>query len=231
MTNFALISDVHSQARLLVDALDYCHNHNLIPLFLGDLWDSRNVESNSVQVYHLVKQAIASGGICIQSNHQDKHIRYLKGNNVFIDIGLEKTLSDFKNSDITNEELYEFLTSLPYGVVFRNSDGVEHRVAHAYFSSKIKIPSYDDYHLIYDVDIDRKIKSSMLYGPIDRETRQRIEWWNTPKQNDYVLVSGHYHKVFIDIKSIVLDGGAGGPEENAYLALYDVNKKILKKFY
>jgi hypothetical protein len=231
MTNFALIGDIHSQSRLLENALDYCYNHNLTPIFLGDIWDSRCSESDSVAVYHLVKNAISNGSICIHSNHQDKHIRYLRGNSVFIDKGLQRTIEDFQNSDITNEELFKFLTSMPYGVVFRNDCGVEVRAAHAYFSSKIHIPEYDDYYLVYEHHINKRIKSSMLYGPIDKETRQRIEWWENPRNHNYIIACGHYHHVNIKNHSIVLDGGCGGPEENAYLAVYDVNNKILKKFF
>ena len=229
MTNFALISDVHSQAHLLKLALEYCSNHNLTPLFLGDLFDSRVENTNSVSVYNQVKEQIENNSaICLQSNHQNKLLRHLKGNNVFVGEDLQKTLNDFENSNISLEELYEFLNTMPYGVVFEDKNQIEYRVAHAYFSSRIEVPEYDDYCLIYEDRLNRSTKSTMLYGPIQREKKQRIEWWKNNRTQDYVLVSGHYHTVFMNENCIVLDPECGSPD--GALGLYDVNNKVLKRF-
>jgi hypothetical protein len=228
--NFALISDVHSQAHLLELALEYCDNHNLTPLFLGDLFDSRVENSNSVSVYRQVKEQIKNNSaICIQSNHQNKLLRHIKGNNVFIGEDLQKTLDDFHRENISLEEIYEFLSKMPYGVVFKDKYQKEYRVAHAYFSSRIEVSDYEDFCLIYEDKLNKSTKSVMLYGPVERETRSRIEWWKNNQTKDYVMVSGHYHTVCINENSIVLDpesGSSGGA-----LGLYDVNNKVLKKFY
>lgn len=230
MTNFALISDVHSQAHLLSLALEYCSSHNLTPLFLGDLFDSRVEKTDSVSVYKQVKNQVENNSaICIQSNHQNKFIRYIKGNSVYIGEDLQKTLNDFSDSDISLEEVYDFLINMPYGVVFKDNNGIEYRVAHAYFSSRIQIPEYENYCLIHEDRLNKSTKSTMLYGPIDRQNKIRIEWWNTCKNNDYVLVSGHYHTTFINENAIVLDPECGS--EGGSLGVYDVNSKILKKFY
>ena len=227
--NFALISDVHSQAHLLKLALEYCSNHNLTPLFLGDLFDSRVENTNSVSVYNQVKEQIENNSaICLQSNHQNKLLRHLKGNNVFVGEDLQKTLNDFENSNISLEELYEFLNTMPYGVVFEDKNQIEYRVAHAYFSSRIEVPEYDNYCLIYEDRLNRSTKSTMLYGPIQREKKQRIEWWKNNRTQDYVLVSGHYHTVFMNENCIVLDPECGSPD--GALGLYDVNNKVLKRF-
>jgi hypothetical protein len=230
MTNFALISDIHSQAHLLEQALDYCTNHNLTPLFLGDLFDSRVENSDSVSVYQQVKNQIENhSAICIQSNHQNKMIRYLKGNKVFVGDDLKKTLDDFERANIELTEIYEFLNQMPYGVVFRDKNNTEYRAAHAYFSSRIEVPEYEDYCPIYEDSLNRSTKSTMLYGPIDRESKERIEWWKARRSHDYVLVSGHYHTTHISENCIVVDpecGSAGGA-----LGVYDVNSRVLKKFY
>lgn len=229
MKSFALISDVHSQAHLLKLALEYCSNHNLTPLFLGDLFDSRVENTNSVSVYNQVKEQIENNSaICLQSNHQNKLLRHLKGNNVFVGEDLQRTLNDFENSNISLEELYEFLNTMPYGVVFQDKNQIEYRVAHAYFSSRIEVPEYDNYCLIYEDRLNRSTKSTMLYGPIQREKKQRIEWWKNNRTQDYVLVSGHYHTVFMNENCIVLDPECGSPD--GALGLYDVNNKVLKRF-
>jgi hypothetical protein len=228
--NFALISDVHSQAHLLELALEYCSNHNLTPLFLGDLFDSRVENSNSVSVYRQVKEQVENNSaICIQSNHQNKFIRYIKGNNVFVGIDLQKTLDDFSEANISLNEVYEFLNSMPYGVVFKDKNQKEYRVAHAYFSSRIEFPEYEDFFLITEDMLNKSTKSVMLYGPILREDATRIEWWNNNRTRDYVMVAGHYHTVCINENSIVLDPECGSP--GGALGLYDVNGQVLKKFY
>jgi cell fate (sporulation/competence/biofilm development) regulator YmcA (YheA/YmcA/DUF963 family) len=229
MKSFALISDVHSQAQPLKLALEYCSNHNLTPLFLGDLFDARIENTDSVSVYHQVKEQIENNSaICIQSNHQNKLLRYLKGNNVFIGEDLQRTLDDFKEANISLNEIYEFLNTMPYGVVFKDKTQTEYRVAHAYFSSRIEVPEYEDFCLIYEDRLNKSTKSTMLYGPIQREEKQRIEWWKNNRTRDYVLVSGHYHTVCINENSIVLDPECGSPD--GALGLYDVNNKVLKRF-
>jgi hypothetical protein len=230
MTNFALISDVHSQANLLKLALEYCDEHNLIPIFLGDLFDSRVENSDSVSVYNQVKEQIENNSaICIQSNHQNKFIRHLKGNKVFIGDDLQKTLDDFSKSNISLEEIHEFLNTMPYGIVFKDKNQIEYRVAHAYFSSRIEVPDYENYCLIYEDKLNKSTKSTMLYGPINREDRNRIEWWKNNRNVDYVLVSGHYHTTYINENCIVLDPECGS--DGGALGVYDVNNKVLKKFY
>lgn len=228
--NFALISDVHSQAHLLKLAIEYCSNHNLTPLFLGDLFDSRVNNSDSVSVYRQVKEQVEkNSAICIQSNHQNKLLRYIQGNNVFVGEDLQKTLNDFEKANISLKEVYEFLNTMPYGVVFKDKNQVEYRVAHAYFSSRIEIPEYENFCLIYEDRLNKSTKSTMLYGPIEKTERKRIEWWKNNRNRDYVLVSGHYHIICINENSLVLDPECGSP--GGALGLYDVNNKVLKKFY
>lgn len=226
---YAIIGDVHSDSKKLKQALNYAQEHNLKIILLGDLFDSRCDYSDSIGVYELVRN---SNAIILQSNHQEKLIRYLKGNNVVLNNGLDITVDEFSNVGILDQELLNWLTRMPYGIVFKSKHNVEHRCCHAYFSSKIEIPEYDDEYLVTGDQINRRTRGLMLYGPIDHQnTKTRIFWWENPRHRDYVMVSGHYHHVYIDDHSIVLDGGCGGPEENNYLCLYDVDNKLLKKFY
>jgi hypothetical protein len=228
--NFAFISDVHSQAHLLQQAIEYCINHNLTPIFLGDLFDSRVDHSDSASVYLQVREQVENNSaICIQSNHQNKLIRYIKGNKVFVGEDLQKTLDDFQNAGISLQEVYDFLCAMPYGVVFRDKNQKEYRVSHAYFSSRVNVPEYEDHCLLYEDDLSKAAKSIMLYGPIDRETKGRVEWWNNNRNHDYVMVSGHYHVTAISENSIVLDPECGS--NGGALGLYDVNNKVLKKFH
>jgi hypothetical protein len=142
--NFALIGDIHSQISKLERALDFCYVNNLCPIFLGDIFDSRCSTSDSVGVYRMIREAeLKINAIVLQSNHQNKFIRWLKGNKILPNHGLERTIDDFlignygeiTTAHVEKEELLEWLENLPYGVIFRDKNLQEYRAAHAYFPS------------------------------------------------------------------------------------------------
>ena len=231
MKNYVLVGDIHSQYLQLNSALNFIFDNveNPYIIFLGDLFDSRTDYSNSVGVYETIK-SLQEDNKCIvlQSNHQDKLIRYLKGHNVHLNNGLDRALEDFKNSNISNEELLDWLIQFPYGIVFKDTSGLEYRCSHAYFSSKIYVPEeYPDEYYIHQVS--KNTKSKFLYGIIKDSTR--IEWWNQESPHLWIRVSGHYHKIHIDLehtKSIVLDGSCGN--DDGKLAIYSVNTKEIYSF-
>ena len=228
--NFALIGDIHSDSRRLESALIHCSENQLTPILLGDIFDSRITFSDSVGVYHLIKDYQQNHNlICIHSNHLDKFQRYLMGNNVTLNNGLERTVEDFKNSSISMDELLSFVVHLPYGIVFTDSSGVEYRCAHAYFPTSLQVPEYVDYHLIRTVT--KKDKNKFLYGPTRRPDNSRVEWWREQHQREWIRVAGHYHIIIEDdnTKSLILDACCGS-HEDASLALYDVEKQELLLF-
>lgn len=231
MKNYVLVGDIHSQYSQLMSAIDFIQNNidDYYIIFLGDLFDSRDIYSNSVGVYSQI-QYLQSINKCtvLQSNHQNKHIRYLKGHSVYVDEGLKKTIAEFEEAQISNQSIRDWLNSFPYALAFRDKDGLEYRCAHAYFSSKLFIPSeYEDEYLIYDVS--KHSRQKCLYGII--QDNKRVEWWKTSSNHNWIRVAGHYHRVHIDLndtKSIVLDGECG--DENGKLYIYDVNKKEVHYF-
>lgn len=229
--NYVLIGDIHSQANRLESALNYISQNiqNPCVVFLGDIFDSRCDYSNSVEVYNLVRQAENElNAVVIQSNHQDKLIRYLKGNSVSLGNGLNHTISDFKQSNVCLNELYSWLLRQSFGIVFRDNTGLEFRCAHAYFSSEIQIQDYTNYYLVKT--LNKKLKHEFLYGILD-EQKSRLEWWNLNHDNqDFIRVSGHYKTVYsnLDNKSLVLDSGCG--DSNGKLSIYDVNSRAIHQF-
>ena len=143
MTNYVLMGDIHSVFSRFDAALSFITNtiqdYHLV--MLGDVFDSRCEESDSVAVYRAICQLQNDGKVTlIHSNHQWKLQRYLRGNPVKIDASLQRTLDDFAASDVTSEELMEWLASLPFAIAFKDADGLEYRCSHAYFSSKLYIP-------------------------------------------------------------------------------------------
>jgi hypothetical protein len=229
--NFAIIGDVHSDSRKLKRALTYCDENKLIPLLLGDVFDSRITFSDSVGVYNLIKDYQSTNDlICLQSNHLDKLQRHLSGNKVVINNGLEKTVEDFKNSSVSSEELLSFILKLPYGIAFKDAKNIEYRCAHAYFPSSLEIPDYETYYLVKAVN--KRDKNKFLYGPTRKEDNLRIEWWNQSQDKSWIRVAGHYHRVIDDkkTKSLLLDGSCGSCDLNGFLPLYDVNQRKILKF-
>ena len=238
--NYALIGDVHSQPGPLLEALDHCYYNKLTPILLGDLFDSRCDTSDSVAVYKAVRDAQSSfpGMVVLRSNHQDKLERYLKGNNVRIFQDLRQTLSDFEEGGIdTKGELLPWLLSFPYGIVFRDSAGMEYRCSHACFPSQLEVPEYDDRYLVKEAT--RKERDLMMFGPsypTPGGPNERVFWWNKEPNRTWVRVAGHYHAVHISDYNLVLDGQMGGssrdpvPPSEMNLCLYSVEDKALKLF-
>lgn len=232
MKNYALIGDIHSQYRPLWEALAYCQNNDLIPVILGDVFDSRCDFSDSAGVYQLLKQAQKElGAIILRSNHQDKLERYIRGNNVKVSPELARTIEDFEKANISLSDVGKWLESMPYGFCFRDSSGREHRCAHAYFPSWIEVPNFHLYHMLFDVP--RKAKSLMMYGPNSKEGNTRVFWWERPSERSWVRVAGHYHVVHSSETSLVLDAGCGGQKRSWFcheapaLVLWDCHRKEL----
>ena len=230
--NYCLIGDIHSQYRPLWEALAYCQNNALIPVILGDVFDSRCDFSDSVGVYQLLKYAQKEqGAIVLRSNHQDKLERYIRGNNVYVSPELGRTLEDFAAAEIPSSEVGQWLEAMPYGFCFRDSSNQEYRCAHAYFPSWLEVPDYEQSHMIFDVP--KKAKSLMMYGPNSKEGKGRVFWWEKPSERSWVRVAGHYHVVHSNETSLVLDAGCGGVkrswfcEEPPALVLWDCHRKEL----
>jgi hypothetical protein len=225
------MGDVHSVFSKFELALNFItkniENYHLI--MLGDVFDSRCSESNSVAIYNAIRELQNDNKLTlIHSNHQWKLQRYLKGNNVKIDDSLQRTLNDFEDSNVDKTEILEWLGSLPFSVSFRDRDGLEYRCAHAYHSSKLYVQkNYEDIHTVCEVS--REMRDKLIYGGKDKEGN-RLQWWKNISDNDWIRCSGHYHKLEISYenKSIVLDSGCG--ENDGLLSIFDVNSRTLHQF-
>lgn len=229
--NYVLIGDIHSQANKLKEALSYIRKNiqNSRIIFLGDIFDSKQEYSDSCLVYKLVREAeIDLGAITIQSNHQDKFIRYYRGNNTQINNGLDKTIEDLQQQNISIEEVYQWLIRQSFGVVFRDKYGVEFRCAHAYFSSDLNIMNYEDEYLVKA--LSTKHKHEFLYGLQDSK-KKRINWWENDNTHEkFIRVSGHYKTVYLNLdnKTLILDSCCG--EIGGLLSIYDVNSRTIHQF-
>lgn len=242
MKKYGIIGDVHSQLKPLEKAANYCLEKGLTPILLGDLFDSRIASSDSAGVYNLARKMQAEmDATVLQSNHHAKLQNYARGKEVFISEGFQATLNDFEQANIHIQDVAEWLESLPFGIVFKDSKGIEYRCAHAMFPRWIRVPSYED---CYKVDkVTSKSRGAMLYGPKIKgatwpEQEDRIFWWQRETDREWVRVAGHYHVVHTSEKNLVLDGGMGGScrEEDVLdppggsLCLWDVEDRRLVQF-
>lgn len=229
--NYVLIGDIHSQAKNLESALSFIRKNiqNAKVIFLGDLFDSKNSYSDSHHVYELVRESeIDLNAIVLQSNHQDKLTRYLKGNKIHMNYGLDKTISDLTNHSISFDELYGWLIRQPFGVVFRDKLNREFRCAHAYFNEQVNIFKYKELYKIQTLSLTHK--KEFLYGMQD-EKRNRINWWESDNtQLSFIRVAGHYKTVHINLRnnSLVLDSCCG--DSDGVLSIYDVNSRKMYQF-
>lgn len=241
--NYAFIGDIHSQLAPLEQALAHCEANSLTPIFLGDLFDSREAQSDSVGVYRLVRYwQEHRGAIVLRSNHQDKFERWARGNKVQIKGEFARTVDDFAQAEVDAAEVLAWLDSMPYGIVFRDSRGREYRASHACFPSWLEIPEYEGVHFVREVS--RKERKWMLFGPqisgaVWPEQETRVLWWNKESDRSWVRVAGHYHAVHVSDRSLVLDGGCGGSgrewpttahTEAPRLCLWDVERAQLTAF-
>ena len=224
---FCFISDVHSQYNRLQRAVDYAESQNLQIIFLGDLFDSRVDYSDTIGTLNLVNRCIESGHLCVTSNHQDKLIRYLKGNKVVRNNGLDVTIRELEENQVNKTDLLDFLSSFPYGIVCKNSHDKQFRVAHAYFPNFLDVAKTNETQFIHGENLNRKAKNLMIYGPTDRDNL-RTFWWNSENNTrDYIKVSGHYHAVHVDDYSVVIDSGC---DSGGCLSLYVADSAVIKEF-
>lgn len=217
MKDYLFIGDIHSQARPLEGALNYALSHRLIPVLLGDLWDSRNEVDNSARVMQLVLNYPDVLLLC-NSNHQWAMLRYLLGKR-----GANPAINRTMLSLAPYESILErWMLSTPLGYILTDSSGVEYRVSHAYF------PSHKNDKVLTFNNTNSKERSLLLYGP--RNEFGRIKWWHDEESSDrtWVRVSGHYHYVFQGKKSLVLDGSCGDPDGVLYT--YDTRQRSINTY-
>ncbi|WP_315789572.1 polynucleotide kinase-phosphatase [Fischerella sp. JS2] len=99
----------------LWDALTYYHPQGRKAVFLGDLIDRGPRILDTVK---LVRNMVLAGtAICVPGNHENKFLRKLRGKNVKINHGLEKTLAEIEAlpaewREHHTKELKEFLDTL-----------------------------------------------------------------------------------------------------------------------
>lgn len=137
-----IIGDIHGCAGELEQLLEklgyqpagpygYTHPQGRKAVFLGDLTDRGPRILDAFRIVH--EMTLHGQAYCVMGNHDDKLLRWLKGRDVTISQGFERTLNELKALPPEQEaamrhEIAAFITQRPSHLVF---DGGRLVVAHA----------------------------------------------------------------------------------------------------
>lgn len=227
--SYFLIGDIHSQGTLLSKALDHARRRGLTPIFLGDLFDSRCENSETIYVYHQVRLAQAElGAVVLNSNHQERLLNFFRGDTEPKRYTEEtwRSLAEFEDSGLNLEEVANWLAALPLGFVFKDIRGITHACAHAFYPTKY-LPSKETEEFTLWIVDDFEDAYEIVWGPHRKDGRRRW-WWNEQSNRKWIRCAGHYHTVWVDERSIVLDANCGF--ESGLLPTYEVNSQVLVHF-
>jgi len=214
MSDYLFISDVHSQNCPLVKALRFALDNQLVPVLLGDIFDSRIGADTTYEVFRtLLDFPIDKELLLLHSNHQ-WHLqqRFQKGCEYPYEDPFPLTT---KKLNPYREMIIRWFSALPLGITLTSSTtGKTYKVAHAYFP--------DEYE--GSIILDPKLERLCLFGPRNPDN-SRIQWWFDEEKSsrDYIKVAGHYHTLFLGKNSIILDGSCGEP--GGMLLCYDTRKE------
>jgi len=221
--SYLLIGDIHSQGSPLAKALKYAEEASLRPIFLGDVFDSRCSNSDSVYVYNRIRLAEKElNAVVLNSNHQVRLRNYINSvhDNENGAVETQRTLKELTDSGVNLNEVKEWLRSCPTGFAFKDHKGRLYGCAHAYFPQKWINQICEDPMAFYTNNEDEE--KAIVWGPYSASHR-RIKWWNKNVGRKWIRCAGHYHKVVINDSSIVLDGNSGYP--NGRVATFNVTSQ------
>ena len=198
---FDIIGDIHGcydELCALFDKLGYSvykENYTIIPpegrkaVFLGDLCDRG---PNNVEVLRLVMDMVQSGNAyCIAGNHDAKLLKKLRGSNVQLTHGLDKTIEQLSTqSEEFITKIKTFLDGLVSHYVFDDGKLV---VAHAGLKEK------------YQGRASRRVRDFCLYGDTTGETDEyglpvRLPWANEYR-GKATVVYGHTASPNVEINN------------------------------
>lgn len=169
----------------------------------------------------------------VQSNHMDKFIRWLKGNDVKISYGMQKTVEEFnslpeKAKENLKNKILEYYEKMPLYLIVNNNESV---IAHAGIKDEMI------------GRVSKKIKSFVLYGEttgrfLENGFPERLDWTinRKVKPDSPKIIYGHtvYEEPYINNKCYGIDTGCVlGNKLTAYLPREDKFEfvKAKKQYY
>jgi len=223
---YAVVGDIHGcliEFKEIIKLLEE-YSKDIIIISVGDTIDrgDYNIET-LLYCMDLYKKGRF---LEVKSNHLDKFVRYLKGNNVNISHGMQKTVSEFlalnkeKREKIKEEVIY-YYEKLPLYLKINNNVVVAHA------GIKDEMIGRED----------KQVKSFVLYGETtgrytEKGFPERVDWTKHRKinKNSPKIIYGHvvFDEPYINNLCYGIDTGAVlGNKLTAYIP--DLDKFIFVK--
>lgn len=230
---YVIVGDIHGcfeEFKELIKIVNDIYGKDSLIISVGDTIDRGDYNIETLQLcLNLYREGRYYE---VKSNHLDKFVRWLKGSNVNISHGMQKTVSQFlalnkKLQEKLKEEVIKFYENLPLYIVI-NSDVV---VAHAGIKDE------------FIGRVDKQVKSFILYGQTtgrytEKGFPERVDWTKDRKVNEKSLriVYGHvvYDEPYINNKCYGIDTGAClGNKLTGYIPVEDrfIFVKSKKAYY
>jgi diadenosine tetraphosphatase ApaH/serine/threonine PP2A family protein phosphatase len=190
---YDIIGDIHGCYNELIQLLEklgyredpygfYTHPEGRIFGSVGDLVDRG---PNSIKVLQFFKKHLRRQyAFAVRGNHDDKFLRYLKGNQVKIAHGLQNTIDELHAMELPEEELrglMQFLDSLPHWITLEDGGLL---ICHAAPPVKGKKEKFNKQRAIYGVTTGNRDAQGFP---------ERIDWAPEYDESDSELfvVYGH----------------------------------------
>lgn len=205
--NYVVVGDIHGcfvEFKEMLRLLEDRYGKNFVIFSVGDTIDrgDHNIET----LTYTMELAKKGKFFEVKSNHLDKFVRWLKGSNVNVSYGMQKTIDEFlslnKNyQEKLRQEIIEYYENLPlYYIVNKNTV-----IAHAGIKDE------------FIGRADKQVKSFVLYGQTtgrytEKGFPERLDWTKDRKvdKNSPKIVYGHvvYDEVYVNNLCYGIDTGA-----------------------
>jgi len=230
---YAVIGDIHGcyyEFKRLVEKIENRYGKDTIIISVGDTIDRGDY---NIKTLEFTMDLFEKGKYLeVQSNHNDKFYRWLKGRNVKISYGMQKTVDEFlklpeEKREILKNRFLEFYEKLPLYIIINNNVVV----AHAGIKDE------------YIGRTDKKVKSFVLYGETTGKFTpegfpERVDWTKKRKvkPDSPKIVYGHvvFPEPYINNKCYGIDTGCVlGNKLTAYIPEKEefLFEKAKKQYY
>ncbi len=233
---FAVIGDIHGcllEFKSLVEKVRKEYGDDTLIISVGDTVDRGDYNIETVKYCFSLKEK--GNFIEVQSNHNLKFYRWLKGKNVKVSYGMQKTVNEYLSlSDKEREEFKEkyinYYESCPLYVIV-HTGGEKVVVAHAGIKDEMI------------GKVNKKIKDFVIYGETtgkftEKGFPERIDWTGDRvlTENSPKIVYGHvvYEEPYINNKCYGIDTGCVlGNKLTAYIPAEEkfIFEKARKKYF
>ncbi len=206
---FAVIGDIHGcfiEFKSLVEKVRKEYGKDTLIISVGDTVDRGDYNIKTVEYCFSLKEE--GNFIEVQSNHNRKFYRWLKGKNVNVSYGMQKTVDEFlslpeEKQQQLKEKYIKYYEECPlYLIIETEREKVV--VAHAGIKDEMI------------GKVNKKIKDFVLYGETtgkftEKGFPERIDWTKSRnvKKDSPIIVYGHvvYDEPYINNKCYGIDTG------------------------